>query len=280
MTEQMTEHLVMPQPIRKPKAKKHHVYFTDETQLSIIQYTSDERLSKLERDRLYVEKIFPAFEQLVKININDGKFHYTGMDQELLVDEILLHLYEILNSSVGSSGYSASTGRAYAYFNRCAKNKLIQLQKKHQLKVKKYGLESVDANLNFFKENVTEDKFTESQGSFEASEFLKQFALHVGENIDDFVDRNKQDERTIAEVILKIMTDDMSFIYNKKLLYVIVKQHLQCETYKINKVLNKIKERYYYLKEMHLAQEGEIDDEDDISDAESLFKEMQRLHSY
>jgi hypothetical protein len=267
---------MMPPPVRKPKAKKHHVYFTDQTQLSIIKYTSDDRLTKVERDSLYVGHIMPAFEQLVRININDGKFHYTGMDLELLVDEILLHLYEILNASVGANGYSASTGRAYAYFNRCAKNKLIQLQKKHQLKIKKYGLESVDVNLNYFKENIPEDKGDIVIGGFEASEFLDMFTDHIRDNISDFVDRNKTDEKIIAEVILKILTDDMSYIYNKKLLYVIVKQHLPCETYKINKVLNKIKDRYFQLKEEYI-QRDEMG-YDDPDDPDQLFREMQPHH--
>lgn len=214
----------------------------------------DSSLSKIEKDKLYIEKIRHPFDQMIRIMINEGKFYYTGMDTEMLVAEIEMHLYEILSTA----NFDPNEGRAFAYFNRCVKNRLIQIQKKNQTKIKKLGLESLDEDLNFYKENIVDKDSVET---INIKDFLTYFCNWLKENIDIFVDKNKDDEKIIVEIIYDVLSKDTYYITNKKILFVIIKQQVKCETYKINKVLNKIKKKYFEMKEDFLNQRIEVEHE-------------------
>jgi hypothetical protein len=241
----------------KKKKGKQDIYFTGDTQDAIVRYMQDPTLSKIDKDKLYISKIRLPFDQMIRIMINEGKFYYTGMDTEMLVAEIELHLYEILSTS----NFDPNEGRAFAYFNRCVKNRLIQIQKKNQTKIKKLGLESLDENFSYYKENIVDG---DSIQGVNIKNFLNYFCDWLKENLYTFVDKNKEDEKLIAEIIYNVLSKDTYYITNKKLLFIIIKQQINCETYKINKVLNKIKKKYFELKQDYLKELIEIEDKHEL----------------
>lgn len=93
-------------------------YFTGETQESIVEFqkTSDRRI----REKLYVEKIMPAFEKLVENLINIHKFSGLHDSYEDLKNDCVNFLFETIHKFNPTMGTNA-----FSYFNVVAKNWLI-----------------------------------------------------------------------------------------------------------------------------------------------------------
>lgn len=93
-------------------------YFTGETQEAIVEFqkTSDRRT----REKLYVEKIMPAFEKLVENLINIHKFSGLHDTYEDLKNDCVNFLFETIHKFNPMMGTNA-----FSYFNVVAKNWLI-----------------------------------------------------------------------------------------------------------------------------------------------------------
>lgn len=93
-------------------------YFTSETQEAIVEFqkSSDRRV----REKLYVEKIMPAFEKLVENLINIHKFSGLHDTYEDLKNDCVNFLFETIHKFNPNMGTNA-----FSYFNVVAKNWLI-----------------------------------------------------------------------------------------------------------------------------------------------------------
>lgn len=93
-------------------------YFTSETQEAIccFQKEADRRV----REKLYVEKIMPAFEKLVENLINIHKFSGLHDTYEDLKNDCVNFLFETIHKFNPNMGTNA-----FSYFNVVAKNWLI-----------------------------------------------------------------------------------------------------------------------------------------------------------
>lgn len=93
-------------------------YFTSETQDAIVKFQrSDDRRN---REKLYVEKILPAFEKLVENLINIHKFSGLHDTYEDLKNDCVNFLFETIHKFNPDMGTNA-----FSYFNVVAKNWLI-----------------------------------------------------------------------------------------------------------------------------------------------------------
>lgn len=93
-------------------------YFTNETQEAIVEFqkSSDRKV----REKLYVEKILPAFEKLVENLINIHKFSGLHDTYEDLKNDCVNFLFETIHKFNPDMGTNA-----FSYFNVVAKNWLI-----------------------------------------------------------------------------------------------------------------------------------------------------------
>lgn len=93
-------------------------YFTSETQEAIVEFqkSSDRKV----REKLYVEKIMPAFEKLVENLINIHKFSGLHDTYEDLKNDCVNFLFETIHKFNPNMGTNA-----FSYFNVVAKNWLI-----------------------------------------------------------------------------------------------------------------------------------------------------------
>lgn len=121
---------------RAPNVKRY--YFTADTQRAIELYQSSN--DKSERDKLYVDEILPAFDQLVENLICIYKFSGLYDSHEDLKSDCITFLYETLHKFDGTRGT-----KAFSYFNVVAKNWLIVRSKKRQQSMKRMmSLDAVD----------------------------------------------------------------------------------------------------------------------------------------
>lgn len=113
-------------------------YFDAETQRNIILFQSSN--DRKEKEKLYVNNILPAFEQLVENLICIYKFQGLYASHDELKSDCIVFLYETLNK------FDASRGtKAFSYFNVVAKRWLITRSRKRMVSIQKIvSLDSVD----------------------------------------------------------------------------------------------------------------------------------------
>lgn len=122
--------------IRRSKGKSRNLYFTMETQESLIFYQNSESLE--EQQKVYLEKIAPAFEKLVEnlIFVYGFKTAYDSFDD--LKTDCVSFLYESIHKWKPERGT-----KAFSYFNVVAKNWLIIKSRQQTKRMKRHV--SVDA---------------------------------------------------------------------------------------------------------------------------------------
>jgi len=100
-----------------PRKAKSKQYFTKDTEDAIIEYnlTDDQRV----KDRVYKDRIKPAFDKLAEIVYNKWKFTYFDDDPQDVMSEVVAFMIEKIHM------YKNGKGKAFSYFTIVARNYLI-----------------------------------------------------------------------------------------------------------------------------------------------------------
>jgi len=225
---------------------KNKNYFTHDTELAIIRYTTSE--DQVERNKIYREEIHYALFKLTQNLIHTFKFYYT---EETNLEDLQHEVITFLLTKLGK--FNPSNGaKAYSYFGTIAKRYLIASNQKNYKK--RMELLSLD-NLNIEQEEgeyVHGDVLdvngvqTDSQVIHpvdEISEFLDLFVDHCTDKIYELFP--KVEDAKIADAILDIFRKkERISIFNKKALYIYIREQIDVKTPRITKVANDLGEIY------------------------------------
>jgi hypothetical protein len=225
---------------------KNKNYFTHDTELAIIKYTQSE--DQIERNKIYREEIHYALFKLTQNLIHTFKFYYTEeTNLEDLQHEVITFILTKLDKFNPSNG-----AKAYSYFGTIAKRYLIASNQKNYKK--RMELLSLD-NLNIEQEDgeyVYGDVLdingvqTDSQVIHpvdEISEFLDLYVDYCTDNIYELFP--KLEDAKIADAILDIFRKKEKIsIFNKKALYIYIREQIDVKTPRITKVANDLGELY------------------------------------
>jgi hypothetical protein len=233
--------------VRKRKPKTKNNYFTEDTDNAIIKYRLAE--SDTEKNKIYNDEIHYAFYKLAENIIHTFKFYYTEVDNiEDLKYEVISFLLQKLHL------YDKSKGKAYSYFGTIAKRYLIIYNQKNYKKlVAKIEVNDLD------NQNITHEKLIEYPESNEInrSVVIDAFIKKVDDSIIDIFD--KEDDIKAAIAILEIFKKRESIdIFNKKALFIYVKEMANVQSSTITKVITKLKGIYLKI----LNQQIEFHDHD------------------
>jgi len=225
---------------------KNKNYFTHDTELAIIRYTTSE--DQVERNKIYREEIHYALFKLTQNLIHTFKFYYT---EETNLEDLQHEVITFLLTKLGK--FNPSNGaKAYSYFGTIAKRYLIASNQKNYKK--RMELLSLD-NLNIEQEEgeyIHGDVLdvngvqTDSQVIHpvdEISEFLDLFVDHCTDKIYELFP--KVEDAKIADAILDIFRKkERISIFNKKALYIYIREQIDVKTPRITKVANDLGEIY------------------------------------
>jgi hypothetical protein len=225
---------------------KNKNYFTHDTELAIIKYTQSE--DQVERNKIYREEIHYALFKLTQNLIHTFKFYYTEeTNLEDLQHEVITFILTKLDKFNPSNG-----AKAYSYFGTIAKRYLIASNQKNYKK--RMELLSLD-NLNIEQEDgeyVYGDVLdvngiqTDSQVIHpvdEISEFLDLYVEYCTDNIYELFP--KIEDAKIADAILDIFRKkERISIFNKKALYIYIREQVDVKTPRITKIANDLGELY------------------------------------
>lgn len=227
------------------KKKKTNEYFTEETEKAIIAYNNTSSLR--EKNEIYDKHIKYAFEKLAEFSLNVGKFKYFDMPPADVKREVVSALIEKIHM------YKDGKGKAFSYFNIIAKHYLIYHNNRNFKRWKQNCLmsempETWDAD----------DNFDERELNSDYKEF-KQVMLEYWERNILTVFQNKRDVQ-IADAILELFRRSENIEnFNKKHLYLSIREMTGFKTHYITKVVSTMKEHQEHMLNSFLEY-GIIDD--------------------
>jgi len=217
---------------QQKKRQNNKVYFTQETEAAIIKYNKSNNTE--EREKIFREKIYGPLDKLAENVINRFKFPY----MEGTFDEVKSQVVSFL--VINLHKFTEDKGKAFSYFSVIAKNYLI-LHNNNSYKEEKRVL--------YFSDQ-TEDSFTLEEmlivepetkdSTVDMKEFLKLLVEYWEFNLDRFF-KKKRDREIAAAIVKLIERIDNIDNFNKKALYLMVREMTNYKTAHITKVINKMR---------------------------------------
>ena len=228
-----------PEPIvkkrrgRKPSKKQ---YFTSDVDLAIKEYLSSS--NQEERNNIFRTRIYYAFYKLAENLIHTFKFYYTEVDNlEDLKHEVVCFFLEKLDYFKPEKG-----SKAFSYFSIVGKNYLI-LYNNNNYKKKKQKADPLAAD---------EDEGVLRQlGRDERKQDIKDFIDYFTEYIDKYMFTlfKKEHDRKVCDAVnILFKRRENLEIFNKKTLYIYIREITGVETpviTKVTKVLKKLYKKLY-----------------------------------
>jgi hypothetical protein len=218
---------------RKPRKKNN--YFTKVHEKAIIDYaiTDDRDI----RTKLYIELIGPAFDELVDKIVYTYKFN-TLPNIDYLKDDCKLWLITILDK------YDPERkSKAFSYFSVITKNWFIHKVKQNSKKLK--------TDVQYEDLNITEiNDILVTQHKYEETRENQEFWLHLFKEIDSWENlKLKESERKVLESIRILFNSvDEIEIFNKKAIYLYMREITGLNTKQIVNNLNRMRDRYRNFK--------------------------------
>lgn len=232
---------------RKRRPKKSIQYFTLETQQAILDYRKEK--SQAKRNQIFNEKIYYAFYKLAENIIHTFKFYYTEVNNiNELKHEVIAFLLEKLHL------YDQDKGKAYSYFGTIAKRYLIVYNNNNYKRLKdRAAVEEVDEDKTLLNDLVLNQK----DGLEEAS-FIELYIKCIDDNLLEIF--SKEQEARVGDAILELFKRRENIdIFNKKMLFIYIKEITDAPTPVITKVIKVLKGIYKEMLNSYLEEGSEID---------------------
>ena len=219
--------------IRKRKPKTKNNYFTIETEEAILEYRNTPNQAK--RNKIYNERIHYGFYKLVENIIHTFKFYYTEVENiEDLKYEVISFLLQKIDL------YDQSKGKAYSYFGTIAKRYLIIYNQKNYKKLVSKAEIGEQQDDNALVNSII---VKEPEPELDKLDIVELFIKYVDDNLFELFD--KPEDIKVADAILEIFKKRENIdIFNKKAVFIYVKEMTDTQSNTITKVIKKLKTIY------------------------------------
>ena len=208
----------------RPKSKKRY-YFGDEQQDAIIEYNTNPDNFAL-RNKIYSKIIHPCFDKLAENIINTFKFTYFDMPFEDVKHEVVAFMVMNIHKYDHTKG-----SKAFSYFSIVAKNYLILHNNANYKKLKTHS----DASILNGRLHIDAEK--------EYDDFIVEIISYFEKNIPTIFKKKRDIE--IANSILELFRRREEIEnFNKKALYILIREMTNVETSSITSVVNVFKKHY------------------------------------
>jgi hypothetical protein len=231
-------------PIKKERAKRtKRMYFGPEVDVSINKY--NEEADSSIKSLIYQREIKTAMEKLVENIIHTFKFYYTdNVPLDQVQHEVVSFLVEKLHKFDPTKG-----SKAFSYFSIVAKNYCILKNRKNYKKLLNH--KRIDTDL------TTDIVAPEQEEVVDLNRFMNMYLLYWEDKVALYYKKDK--EQKLAGAVLELFEKrDRIDIFNKKALYVYIREMTNANTQQITKVVKDMKVIY---KKMfsHYLDKGFID---------------------
>jgi hypothetical protein len=210
-------------PGRKPSKKK--LYFGMDVQEAIVRYNQAESTST--KNKIYGQEIHKAFDKLAENIINTFKFSYFDSPFVDVKAEVVSFLVMNIHKYDHNKG-----SKAFSYFSVVAKNYLILHNNNNYKKLKSHDDISVLDNkpISDSKKHYIED-------------LTEEIIIYFEANIPHLFKKQKDIAVAYAIVELFKMRHNIEN-FNKKSLYILIREMTDVDTSHITKVVNVFRNKY------------------------------------
>ena len=239
---------------KKRAKKKKNYYFTQLTENAIIRYNkSDDPHLK---NKIYNDHIAYAFDKLCENIIHTFKFYYFDVSSKEVKNEVVSFLVMNIHK------FKECKGKAFSYFSIVAKNYLIL----HNNKNYKMGKIHSQMDVLDYKRNLNSEGRQLEQAD-DSKLFVDELHRFWDVNLANVFHRDK-DIRVADSVLHVFRMKDNIENFNKKALYILIREMTGSNTQHITRIVNVMK-KY----NNRLYTEFEKDGMVDVSYTGSLIRE-------
>jgi len=226
---------VIPEIAVEVAKKSSNTYFDSSTETSIVAFQNEPDIEK--KKEIFVKDIRPSFLKLVENIIFVYKFHSLG-EIDSLKNDCMSFLFETLYKFDGSRGH-----KAFSYFNVVAKNWFIQ-----KVKIaKKRSKSDIWMDKSMFSKLEVEENlyhcYEDDILSYEQLVVLKDEMKKWRNKFD-----KKQEKIVLEAIILLLDNPDIIPLYNKKSVYLYLREICHLSTKQLVTNLTKMKKKYELFK--------------------------------
>ena len=221
---------------RRGRKRKVNHYFTDIHQQAIVDYntSTDQR----EREQLAQKYIIPAFSEMVDKIVYTFKFNSTLPNSEDLRDECKIWLITVVDKYDPAKGY-----KAFSYFSVITKNWFIQKVKQNNSKRRRE---------TYFDElpKQLEEEHLSIEHPYHPERETREFWENFYKEVKGWpVAQMKPNEKRVYDAMMILFEDAENIeIFNKKAIYLYVREITGLNTKQVVNNLNKLRVRYRTFK--------------------------------
>ena len=224
---------------RKAKKGSPRYYFHQGTEDAILRHNKETR--PVIRERIYNEHIRQAFEKLAENIIHTFKFYYFDVPSEDVKHEVVSFLYMNMHK------FQEGKGKAFSYFSIVAKNYLILHNNNNYKRMKQHdGAEVSDRK----RDPISEERSRDARKM--KIEYVDVLADYWRNNLTAVFKRKKDLDVANAVVELMDMKENIDN-FNKKALYILIREMTGSNTQHITRVINVMKKHHFKLQENYLS---------------------------
>jgi len=208
------------------KKKKRKVYFGQEVQDAVVEYNSS--TNDEERNIIYGTRIHAAFDKLAENIINTFKFTYFDYGFEDIKHEVVAFMVMNMHKYDHTKG-----SKAFSYFSVVAKNYLILHNNNNYKKLKSHD------NMDALDRQNKSTGFKESDYTTLTDEIVEYF----DNNMNTIFKKDRDLRIGYAIIDLMKQREDIEN-FNKKAIYILIREMTDVETTHITSVVNTLKKHY------------------------------------
>ena len=225
----------------KKRKKKSKIYFGTPVHDAIIKYNHSEDIPV--RHKIYTEEIHAAFLKLAENIINTYKFSYFDYGFKDLQEEVVSNLVINIHKFDETKG-----SKAFSYFSVVAKNYLILNNNANYKKLK------IHDNIDTLYGHGIYDNEIEKSPSID---IFKKTLTYFENNLEVLFPK-KQDKDVAESILYLCRNKDSIDNFNKKALYIMIREMTDVKTSKITQISNVFRKIYPKIQEEVLSK-GHID---------------------
>ena len=206
-------------------------YWGEDQEAAVIEFNTNDDIEQ--KHQVFIKVIDPAFRKLVENIYYTYNFNKILWDRDQIEHEVMAHLYEKL----GKFDVTKNK-KSFSYFGTITKNWMIQ-----RCNADKNKRFIDDDNQDMIVQNISIRQYEENKIIHHNEDFINE----IIKDFDDWdaKDNYTKDDFAVLEIVNDILKNyDRFNIYNKKQLYVYIREATDLPSRKITKSLRKIKINY------------------------------------
>ena len=213
---------------RRGRNKKEKIYFSKKTEDAIVEYNN--QTCDKDRNEIYETRIKYRCEKLVENIFNTFKFTYFDNSPLEIQKETVSHLISNIHK------FKSGKGKAFSYFSIVAKNYLIFHNNNNY---KRYN-QHVDISETPSESTVCLQTEDAHYKQVQTQELMKLLVDYWEKNVTKIFTKSK--DLNIAYAVIELLRNcERIENFNKKTLYLYIRELSNCKTQQITKIINKMK---------------------------------------